>query len=420
MRWPSAQTWTRWSPVSGRGSLRSELLFNLSFLAAAALLLALWTERLTQIIALDEPRATWLLVALIGLDLIIFVALGGYLVDRLVVRPLAETARVADGIAEGAYQLRAPPAQTAEMARLASALNRLTDQLLQNQQRLAENVRSLDEANRRLVDTQGELVQAEKLASVGRLAAGVAHEIGNPLAAVLGYASLLKRKAVEPELVDGLEREARRIDRIVRTLLDYARPAAAREPVDLNHAVHRVVRLLRQQGRLPHVSVHLELEPDLPPVLSVEHLIDQVFVNLFTNADAAMQGNGRLTVVTRFEVYLPDRPRPPRRADDPPGVDYSHLRRARYGSNRGGRQLEPGDHVVRVIVADSGPGIEPEHIDAIFDPFFTTKRPGEGTGLGLALVASSVAGSGGRVEVSSAPGGGAHFNLWFPIAPEAE
>lgn len=371
--------------------------------------------------ALEEPRATWLLVALIGLDLVIFVALGGYLVDRLVVRPLAETAGVADGIAGGAYQLRAPPAQTAEMARLGDALNRLTDQLLHNQQRLAENVRSLDEANRQLIATQSELVQAEKLASVGRLAAGVAHEIGNPLAAVLGYAAVLKRKQAHPELVDGLEREARRIDRIVRTLLDYARPAAAaaREAVNVNDAVRRVVQRLREQGHLQEVSVHIELEPDLPPVLSVEHLLDQVFVNLVSNADAAMQSKGRLTVVTRFEIYLPDQPRPPRRADDPRGVDYSHLRRTRYGSNRGGRQLEPGDPVVHVIVADSGPGIAPEHIDAIFDPFFSTKKTGEGTGLGLALVASTVAGMNGRVEVSSTPGGGAHFHLWLPVAPEA-
>lgn len=372
-----------------------------------------------RLVALGQPRATWLLVALIGLDLIIFVVLGGYLVDRLVVRPLANTARIADGIADGAYELRAPPAQTAEMAQLSDALNRLTDQLLQNQERLAENVRSLDEANRRLVATQGELVQAEKLASVGRLAAGVAHEIGNPLAAVIGYTSVLRRRGADPELVGGLEREGGRIDRIVRTLLDYARPAAAaREPVDVNASIRRVVRLLREQQRLTDVTVQLEMDEDIPHLLFVEHLVDQIFVNLFSNADAAMEGQGTLTVVTRFEIFLPNRPLRPRRVGDPPGVDYSHLRRARFGSQRGTRHLEPGDQVARVIVADSGPGILPEHIEAVFDPFFTTKGPGTGTGLGLALVASTVAGMGGRIEASSPADGGAHFNLWLPIAPE--
>src|SRR5690606_30783511 len=157
----------------------------------------------------------------------------------------------------------------------------LTDQLLQNQDRLAENVRSLDETNRRLTEAQSELVQSEKMASLGRLAAGVAHEIGNPLGAVLGYASLQKRRGVDPELVDGLEREARRIDRIVRDLLEYARPGnTTTEVVEVNASARRVVDLLHEQGWLQQVEVELVLSNAEPRILADGHRVDQIFLNL--------------------------------------------------------------------------------------------------------------------------------------------
>lgn len=362
-------------------------------------------------------RSLWPLAALVAVDVAVFVVLGSYLVTRLVVRPLSGAAEAATAIADGDYGRRVPPGETREMAALAEALNRLTDQLLHNQERLAENVRSLDETNRLLVSTQRDLVQAEKLASIGRLAAGVAHEIGNPLGALMGYLAVLGRRGGDPELLGGMEREAKRIDRIVRSLLHYARPRAApreREPVDVNRSVRRAAELLREQGRLEGTEVLLKLADDLPPVLAVAHDLDQVFLNLLANAEAAMGGGGRITVHTAVRPFDPHRVIPPRRADDPPGVDYSHLRRTRRASHRDAQRLEAGEETVQVIVADTGPGIPAEHLEAVFDPFFTTREPGEGTGLGLAIVASTVTEFGGRVEVSSADGAGAVFTLSFP------
>jgi two-component system, NtrC family, sensor kinase len=399
------------SPGRRRGSLRAELLFNLSFLAVAALLMALWTATVLRI---SGPRPTWVLLLLLGIDVAVFVVLGRYLIDRLVVGPLRTAVATAEAIAAGEYSRRAPEGETREIAALNQALNAMTDQLLDHQQTLADNVRSLDDTNRLLLATQRDLVQAEKMASIGRLAAGVAHEVGNPLGALLGYASVLRRRGVEPELLDGMERETRRIDVIVRGLLDYSRPTPARrEPVDVNASIRRVLELLRAQGKLEGVEIDLALDEGLPPVSADAHLVDQLFVNLVDNAHAALGGAGCIALRSSLERYHPERPIPFRRLTDPPGVSYAHLRRPRYGTHRAA-EIEPGAEIVRVVVADSGPGIAPEHIEAVFDPFFTTRPPGEGTGLGLAIVAGTMADFGGRIDVSSAQGGGAAFTLSFP------
>jgi signal transduction histidine kinase len=395
-----------------RGSLRAELLYTLAFLAFAAILLALAAGYVLWSAGAATPLALGTIVAL---DLGVFVLLGRHLLERWVLRPLSAAVDAAQAIAAGDYARRVPPGEGRETAALAAAINRMTDQLLVNQEVLAENVRSLDETNQRLLATQGDLVQAEKLASVGRLAAGVAHEIGNPLGALLGYTSVLRRRGGDPELTEGLEREARRIDRIVRRLLDYSRPAPMRRhPVDVNDCVRRVAGMLADQGALEGVELVLRLGEGVPPVRGDAHLLDQVFVNLVANARAVLGAEGRITVSTAVERYEPERPIPVRRAEDPPGVSYAHLRRPRYASVRDPHGIEPGTEVVRAIVADTGPGIAPEHIEHVFDPFFTTRPPGEGTGLGLAIVASTVADFGGRIEASSAAGGGAVFTLLLP------
>lgn len=402
-----------WRP----GSLRAELLFNLGFLAFAALLLALWTYSILGYPQLAGGRRVALAVLLLVLDVAVFLVLGRYLINRLVVRPLAGVADVAEAITRGEYQRRAAPGETREISAVAHALNALTDQLLEDREKLSHNVRSLGEVNRLLVDTQRDLIQAEKLASIGRLAAGVAHEVGNPLSSLLGYHAILRRRGVEPELVGGMEREARRIDRIVRGLLEYARPSAADgATADVNASLLRVLELLCSQGRLRRVEVRLRLQPDLPPVNAAPHPLDQLWINLFTNADDAMAGEGELTVRAFRDSFAGERERAARRSDDPPEIDYSHLRRFRE-SGQLPAKLSPGDEVVRVEVEDDGPGLAPEAEQLIWDPFYTTKPPGEGTGLGLAIVASTVAELGGDVR-SEPVERGARFVVSLPVASD--
>jgi two-component system NtrC family sensor kinase len=405
------------SPGPGRGSLRAELLFNLTFLALAAALLAATSLAVARRVG---PGTAWVTAALLVVDVAVYLLLANYLIVRLVLRPVQAAAATAEAVAGGDYARRAPAGESREMAALSQALTRMTEQLLENQEKLSQNVASLDETNRRLLATTRGLVEAEKLASIGRLAAGVAHEVGNPLGALLGYAAILRRRGADPEVAGGVEREAQRIDRIIRGLLDYARPAPAeREPVDVNAAARSAVHLLRVQGAFEFIEVELRLAEGLPALSGAPHLLEQAFINLLDNARHAMDGRGKITVTTALERYQSGVRVPTRRADDPPGVTYAHLRRSRATSVRDPHRIEPGTETVRVTVADAGPGIPDEHMGKVFDPFFTTRPPGEGTGLGLAIVASTVADFGGRIEASSAPGGGAVFTLSLPTPRQA-
>src|SRR6266487_5851077 len=184
-----------------KSALRVELLFYLTFLAAFALLVGVATSQLA--LAIAPERGIVLVVVFIAAEVGIFVLYGRSLVTRLVLRPLSRVMDAADAVADGDLEARAPDADTRDFATLAECLNRMTD---------------------RLLDAQSQLVRSEKLASIGRLAAGVAHEVGNPLGAIGTYVEVLRRRGGDSEVMAGLTRELERVDRIVRGLLDYARP----------------------------------------------------------------------------------------------------------------------------------------------------------------------------------------------------
>jgi signal transduction histidine kinase len=356
-------------------SLRTELLFNLAFLAASALVLAVVTALLAPIFWRNDLGVS-LLVVLIVADVALFVAFGRYLVTRLVTGPMDRLVEATQAVADGELGRRAPAAGTREFDRLAVSVNRMTE---------------------RLLDAQGLLVRAEKLASVGRLAAGVAHEVGNPLSAIENYVEVLRRRGADPEIVAAVAREVERIDRIVRSLLDYARPRAAqRESLDLSAVVESAVTLLGAQGVLRPVTVEWAPASGLPRVPGDRAALEQVFVNLLLNAVDAAGAGGRIAVraaATRLGLA----PSPGERAGP------RHL-----------ADLPDGTLAVEVVVADSGPGVPEELRDRIFDPFFTTKEPGRGTGLGLAIVQRTVHDHGGRVDVGAGALGGAGFTVTLP------
>jgi len=370
-------------------ALRAELLFYLTFLVAFALLVGVATSLLA--LAITPVRGIAIIVVLIALEVGIFVLYGRALVTRLVLRPLGRVIDAADAVADGNLGARAPDADTRDFATLAERLNHMTD---------------------RLLDAQSQLVRSEKLASIGRLAAGVAHEVGNPLGALGTYVEVLRRRGADQEVMTGITRELERVDRIVRSLLDYARPQA--DPlaaVDVAGIVRGAYELLRAQGAFRAVRVELDVAADIPEVLGRAHVLEQALVNLLLNAvDATPPHAGGLIVIgARRWAYEPGHA-PAKRASDPGYVAYprtSERRPARV-------EFASGQIGVLLFVADSGPGVAPEDRDKIFEPFYTTKDPGRGTGLGLAIVARSVDDMGGVVWVDAAREGGAAFKLFFP------
>src|SRR5690606_11237290 len=262
---------------------------------------------------------------------------------------------------------------------------------------------------------------AEKMASVGRLGAGIAHEVGNPPGAILGYLSLLGRHETGDrlELIQSAEREAKRIDRIVRGLLDFARPRdAVAQPTDVNRVLRDTVELVRTQGHFTQLQLTCALTDSDVVVRGDPYQLQQVLVNLLMNSAQALENSPdpyiEVTTLKRA-VQAPPPYTPARRRGDPPGVDYSHRRRLASTSRwtSGDPESESGE-IVELTVRDNGPGMPPELIDQIFEPFVTTKEPGRGTGLGLAVCARLIESMGGVIHAENAATGGAMFRVLLP------
>jgi len=378
-------------PPPRRPRLARELLWNLGLLGAAALSLAVGTALAAGAF---PPRVALVgLGALIAADLAVLVVFGRYLVGRLVLRPVQSLMAAADRVAAGDLAARAPAAETEEFSRLAERLNEMTETLL---------------------DVQSQLVRAEKLAGIGRLAAGIAHEIGNPLAALGTYLEVLRQRGtVPPDLLADLAREVDRIDRIVRGLLDYARPEAApAHAIEPAAAVRAVVALLARQGRLAQPPFAVEIEEPLPSLRGPADALERVLVNLLLNALDA-DPSGRIALRVLRSSYAP-RGTLARRRTDGEGRVGPRSAAARRPSRP---DLATGAPGVLVVVTDRGPGVPESDRERIFDPFFTTKPPGAGIGLGLALVQRAVDDMGGVVWMEDAREGGAAFKVFVPAAP---
>lgn len=300
-----------------------------------------------------------------GVLAVVTIAALGYAAFGLwFMRPLRAIGVATERAANGDYasQIKLQPRN--ELGALARSFNVMLQRIEHAKAELEQKVEQLE-------TTQDSLVRSEKLASVGHLAAGVAHEIGNPLAALSGYNELLLDDELDDEeRAEILQRTAQQLDRIrtvIRNLLDFSRDDADEpaRPIDVAACVEETVALVEPTAR----GVRFEVgELDGPAAWAVAPQMVQVLVNLAVNAADAMDGSGRVVF---------------------------------------GR--EDTDEAVRIVVDDDGPGV-PEHLRAkLFEPFFTTKDPGQGTGLGLAISARLLGEVGGRIDVEPSPLGGARF-----------
>jgi len=414
-------------------TISTELLASTALLFGAALLVAVLAAILL-LPFLQSPGAIALFLGLILLaDLLILFLFLRSLLRRSVLEPLHRIGEHAERIAAGDYEHRIPSTDLLELDRLVASVNTMAERLIRDQRLLEENVRSLEATNRELVETSDELVRTARMASVGTLAGGIAHEVGNPLGALRTALDAARRRAerggeVEEPLAMALE-EARRIDAIIRSILEFVRSAADAEQewqaVDLATQVEQTVDLLQRRGTLDGVGVKVRAQrPPCPSVSGHPQLIEQLLVNLLVNAAQAVQdvAADEAQVEVRLRREFPSQLRAePRREDDPPGTDYSHRRRLarlREGE-RGTSAVHPGPDAV-IEVLDRGAGIPEEMLEEIFDPFFTTRDPGEGTGMGLAITSRIVRELGGRLEVENRPDGGALFRVRLPGVAESD
>jgi signal transduction histidine kinase len=340
--------------------------------------------------SLDRVRElTLLYVAVSALALLVF----GYVaMTRLIVRPLTGLRYAAERVAAGVFDTRVPVEGGTEVAELAEGFNSMTGQLRAQREELQARLVELERRTLDLQAVQEHLVRSAKLASVGQLAAGVAHEIGNPVSAILGFCDILAEGDSTPEeakdFVLRMKKEAERMNRIIRDLLDYARPSReAQEPeggCDLASVIEDSTSLLAPQKSFREIEVERVLPERLPNVRGSRERLTQVLVNLLINAADAMGGTG----LVRVDADLLEPWRRP---------DGTTVPRA-----------------VRLRVADSGPGISAATLPGIFDPFYTTKEPGHGTGLGLAVCQGIVTSLGGMISADNDPAGGAVFTVVLP------
>ena len=299
----------------------------------------------------------------------------GLFVWAVLYRPIQDLMKGTRRVAGGDLDYRLPVRSRDEIADLAESFNKMTAELAEARARLLEQ-------------TQNALAGSEKMASLGKLAATVAHEVNNPLFGILTYAKLCRKAVIQlpieesarqplVEQIEIIERESRRCGEIMRNLLTFARQAPRRrEPNNLNELVARAVRLMNHQFEIQGIEIETKLAPELGPVECDAGQIQQIVLVLLVNAAEAMSQGGRLWVTTEA-------------ADD--------------------------GKAVRLCVRDSGPGIPADVLPHIFEPFFTTKEDQQRTGLGLAVAKSILDQHGGRIEVRSKKGEGAEFAITLPL-----
>jgi len=318
-----------------------------------------------------------LLIALVSIVLAAVIALP---IARVIIRPIGELVDANQRVTRGDMAARVRPHGHGELAVLGSSFNSMVDALQETQAKL---VRALNNMAETLQETQQELLHKEKLASMGQLAAGVAHELNNPLGTILLYSNIVYKETPEGDAHrDDLQMviaETNRCKVIVRNLLDFARQnEVMARTTDLNDLLASLVDEQRKHPRFEDTQFVLQLDPELPAIDADPLQLQQVFINLLNNAAESMQGKGGGTVTVTTKVA-------------------------------------PLGQGVRLSIADTGIGISEENRAKLFTPFFTTKPVGRGTGLGLAIVYGIVKMHRGQIQVQSDEGKGTAFTITLPL-----
>ena len=308
-------------------------------------------------------------------------------INRYVTRPVRELVKATKKIAEGDLNYSIPVKTEDEIGQLASSFGHMTSDLKKLDEKLLEWGKTLEQKveqrTEELRKTQNQLLQSEKMASLGKLAAGVAHEINSPLTGILTYSSLLfkakQNEDPEKEDLEVIVNETNRCKTIVKGLLDFARQTEPQRAwSDINEVIDKSINLISHQAGIQNVKIEKKIKPDLPKIMIDPGQIQQVFINILLNAIEAMPQGGILTVSSGIEGQM-----------------------------------------AVIGFADTGIGIPEENLPKIFDPFFTTKKIGKGTGLGLSVSYGIIERHQGKLGVKSQLGQGTTFTVKLPIKEEA-
>ncbi len=327
----------------------------------------------------------------IFVNTIILVLFGVFLLSRAVIRPIHRLLGITDQFEEGEPVPSFGDVPRNEIGQLFRSLNGMLRRLEENKQELRTHISSLEKANQEIKKAQAEIIRSEKAASVGRLATGVAHEIGNPIGIILGYLELLKGEDIDEEerkdFLDRIESELTRIGRIIKQLLDFSRPSTAEQrPADVHKMIRETVDMLVPQPIMAHVEIETALDATRDTVWAGPDQLKQVFLNIILNSADAMQSDAPL--------------------DGDPRRRVLSIRTANK------------DDSIEIIFADTGKGIPAEELVRVFDPFYTTKEPGKGTGLGLYVSYRIIEELGGSVRADSSPGQGTTITINIPLQKE--
>jgi two-component system NtrC family sensor kinase len=335
-----------------------------------------------------DVMLTFLIVCVFGLVVVFALT---YVITRRTISPLEEIVAATRKIVAGDLSVRVSAASNDEIGDLAGSFNDMVSSLQTSTREVEEWGRTLEERVRertdQLIAVQAQMARSEKLASIGRLAAGVAHSINNPLGGILSLSMLAEEGCADPVLksdLDTIAKQALRCREIVKGLLEFSHQTEAQATrTAVNTIAEGAVQLLQRQAVFHNITIERRFQPDLPDVIIDSGQLQEVLTNLVLNAVDAMETGGGLTIETASAVDSRE-PRQPRTE-------------------------------VLVRVADTGKGIPAEAMPLLFEPFFTTKAVGKGTGLGLAIAHGVVTRAGGRIEVDSSPAGTV-FTIHLPAA----
>ena len=366
------------------------------FLASEPMGAATLVIRLDDIYAdLRHSQKIIFFYCLANLFLLLFI--GMLRMSRIVIRPIHRFIRLTDDLRSTDQFPAYPGKRDTEFGQLSNAIHRMARRIEEDKERLESSLHSLEKVHADLKNTQQEMIRAEKLASIGRLSAGIAHEIGNPIGVVLGYLGLLKRQAAFKENTSGqeyierAESEINRINTIIRQLLDFSRSTASEKQIVFMNALIKDVRqMFFHQPLMGKIALRAELSAENEKVYADYQQLRQVLINLLINAIDSIAASSNSE---GGEIRLQTR--------DIPVSDENAL-------NQG--------PTIELTVSDNGTGIAREEIDNIFDPFYTTKEPGKGTGLGLSVSYMIIEQFGGVIRINSEVNQGTALSIYLQAA----